>query len=381
MSTRPSRVNLNRHELRNKIYGCWLGKNIGGTLGGPYEGRREVLDVKGYTTPPGQPLPNDDLDLQLVWLKAIRERGPLGITASVLGEYWLNFIPANWNEYGICKSNMKAGLAPPLSGMYNNPWKHSNGAWIRSEIWACLAAGATDLAIRYAYEDASVDHGGGEGMFAALFTAAIESAAFVISDRETLIRIGLSKIPPDCRVARSIRIVLEAHAGGLTWQQTRERVVEDSADLGWFQAPANVAFAILGWMYGEGDFGKSLCLAVNCGDDTDCTAATLGATLGILLGKDGIPKQWTEHIGDGILTIALDRSSCPLPLTLEGLTDAVLEQVPLSLGAFQIPITVSDGPTDLRGVPDLHLDDPKAAQSVWARSAYAVSCDLGMAKQ
>jgi len=44
-------VILNRDELRNKIYGCWLGKNIGGSLGGPYEGRREILDVKGYSTP------------------------------------------------------------------------------------------------------------------------------------------------------------------------------------------------------------------------------------------------------------------------------------------------------------------------------------------
>ena len=185
-------VTLNRAQLRDKIYGCWLGKNIGGTLGGPYETRRDILDIQGYLTPAGEPLANDDLDLQLVWLKAVQERGPLGITAAALGEYWLNYISAPWSEYGISKANQRAGLPPPLSGMYNNPWKDSNGAWIRSEIWACLAPGCPDVAIRLAYEDASVDHGGAEGMYAEIFTAAVESAAFVVSDRETLIRIGLA---------------------------------------------------------------------------------------------------------------------------------------------------------------------------------------------
>ena len=57
---------LNREELKDKIYGCWLGKNIGGTLGGPFEGNRNILDVTGYTTPEGEPMPNDDLDLRPV---------------------------------------------------------------------------------------------------------------------------------------------------------------------------------------------------------------------------------------------------------------------------------------------------------------------------
>jgi ADP-ribosylglycohydrolase len=260
-----AQIAINRDELRNKIYGCWMGKNIGGTLGGPFEGRQDLLDVTGYVTPKGEPLPNDDLDLQLVWLKAVQERGPLGINNQVLGEYWLNFISPYWNEYGIGKGNMRAGLLPPLSGEYHNHWKHSNGAWIRSEIWACLAPGCPDIAIRYAYEDASVDHGGGEGTYAALFTAAVQSAAFVVSDRDELIKIGLSKIPADSRVAQSIGIAVTAYEEGLSWQDARNKVVEDSEDLGWFQAPANVAFVVIGWMYGEGDFGKSICIATSCG--------------------------------------------------------------------------------------------------------------------
>ncbi len=371
-----AQVIINRDELRDKIYGCWMGKNIGGTLGGPFEGRQDLLDVTGYVTPKGEPLPNDDLDLQLVWLKAVQEQGPRGISNRVLGEYWLNYISPYWNEYGICKGNMRAGLLPPLSGEYHNQWKHSNGAWIRSEIWACLAPGCPDIAIRYAYEDASVDHGGGEGTYAELFTAAVESAAFVETDRDKLIDVGLSRIPPDCRVARSIRIVRDAYAKDLTWQEARTAVVKDSEDLGWFQAPANVAFVIIGWLFGEGDFGKSLCIAVSCGDDTDCTGATLGSILGIILGRNAIPKEWTEPIGDRILTVAVDRGSFAPPGTLAELTDQVMGQVEFSLRSFGTPVQVADAPTDLSGVAEMNLLDDTVARGIWGRSPYALTYDL-----
>ena len=373
-----SKVLLNRNDLRDKIYGCWTGKNIGGTLGGPYEGLRELLDVKGYSTPAGEPMPNDDLDLQLIWLRALQDRGPRGVNANVLGEYWLNFIAPHWCEYGISKANQRAGLVPPLSGMYRNHWKHSNGAWIRSEIWACITPGCPDLAVRYAYEDACVDHGGGEGTYAELFTASVQSAAFVVSDRDELIRIGMSKIPPDCRVARSINIVLKAYSDGLTWQEARELVLKDSADLGWFQAPANLAYMIIGWMYGEGDFGKSLITAVNCGDDTDCTAATLGAILGIIHGRSGIPSEWIEPIGDRIITVAINQGDMfpRPPSTCSDLTDQVMALVPQVLGTFGNPVMISDEATDLSGVAEQNLVDDKVAREIWSRSGYAVVYDF-----
>ena len=150
-------MKLNRATYKDKVKACWIGKNIGGTIGGPYEGRREILDVKGFLTESGEPMPNDDLDLQLVWLHAVEKEGAKNITAEVLGEYWLSFICASPAEYGITKANMRNGLTPPLSGdAPNNIWKDSNGAWIRTEIWATLAPAMPDVAVRYSIEDAKV---------------------------------------------------------------------------------------------------------------------------------------------------------------------------------------------------------------------------------
>ena len=68
-------MKLNFDKYKDSVKACWIGKNIGGTMGGPYEGHREMLDIKGFSTPENVVLPNDDLDLQLVWLIAVENIG------------------------------------------------------------------------------------------------------------------------------------------------------------------------------------------------------------------------------------------------------------------------------------------------------------------
>lgn len=318
---------LSRAEYRDKVLGCWTGKNIGGTLGAPFECRKETFSLDFYTQDlDGEPEPNDDLDIQLVWLEAVERFGIREITPARLGEFWMDYVVAGWNEYGVAGCNIRHGIYPPLSGVVdNNKWRWSNGAWIRSELWACLFPGTPEDAGEYAWMDASVDHCG-EGIYAELFTAALESAAFVISDLKQLIACALSKIPADSRVARSVKLACNAYESGRTWQEAREEIVRDSADLGWFMAPANVAFVIVGLLYGEGDFGRTVCTAVNCGDDTDCTGATAGAVMGILSGRSGIPERWTRPIGERIKTIAINPfpRNIMIPETLGELTNRVI---------------------------------------------------------
>ena len=325
-------IKLNRAQLENKIHACWLGKSLGGTLGATYEGKPSMNDIQGFCTKPGEVIPNDDLDLQLVWLKAMTERGPEGVDENVLAEYWLNYIPPFWNEYGVGKSNLREGFFPPLSGEFNNEqWKHSNGAWIRTEIWACLYPGRPEKSIYYAYADACVDHGFGEGTYAAIFTAAMESAAFVFSDLNTMLDIGLSKIPENCRLARCVRLVRKAHQEGTDWMTVRQRLVEETSDMGWFQAPCNLAFVVLSLLYGAGDFKKSVILAVNCGDDTDCTAATTGAILGIMGGMTALPPDWTAHLGDQIVSGSLIYGHGRFPKSNQELTECIMSLLPITL--------------------------------------------------
>ena len=66
-------------------------------MGAPYEGDSSMHDITGFSTPKGQVLPNDDLDLQLVWLCAVEDAGPAALTPQVLGEYWMSHIYPHWN--------------------------------------------------------------------------------------------------------------------------------------------------------------------------------------------------------------------------------------------------------------------------------------------
>lgn len=364
-------INLNLDEYKDKVYACWVGKNIGGTMGTPYEGQRAYLDIKGFSTKPNEVLPNDDLDLQLIWLHAMETIGPHCINASTLGEFWLSFITPNWNEYGIGKNNMRRGLIPPLSGDYHNKWRHSNGAWIRTEIWACLAPGYPNIAAKYAIEDAMVDHGSGEGTYAAAFVAGMQSAAFVIKDIRKCIDIGLRQIPDNSRVADSVRFVMECYDQGMLPKETRDAVLARNRDIGdgWFEAPSNVAYMILGLLYGEGDFKKSMIAAINCGDDTDCTGATVGATMGILGGIAGVPEEWRKHIGDTIAIGSLKLSGIGrfvLPTSCTQLTDRIVKQVPHMLSANYADLQFVDTQTIL---PDDLLEQYLLDQTTQRRLA------------
>ena len=376
-------MKLNFSEYKDKVYACWVGKNIGGTMGTPYEGRRETQNITGFVTEPNVILPNDDLDLQLVWLHAVESIGPYGLDSKKLGEFWLSYITPFWNEYGIGKVNMKRGLVPPLSGDYENTWSHSNGAWIRTEIWASLAPASPDTAAKYAIEDAMVDHGAGEGTVAAAFIAAMQSAAFVEKDIRTLIEIGLAKIPQESRVAKSIRLLISCYESGVPAMEARERILEQNADIGdgWFEAPSNVAYTVLGLLYGEGDFKKSMITAINCGDDTDCTGATVGATLGIIGGLSAIPEDWKAYIGDGIVTISLAGGVLGgIPKTCTELTDRVAAAAPVMLIAGKTGVSLTDGKTE---IPDNvgagFKKGGRTLERLKALKPYQFDMDLGVA--
>ncbi|MGO4269430.1 ADP-ribosylglycohydrolase family protein [Paenibacillus sp. TAF58] len=308
---------LNEQDYYRIVYGGWLGKNIGGTLGAPVEGKKELLELTFYPVLPDGPLENDDLDLQLVWLHALEQYGP-GLTARELGQEWLEHVFFPFDEYGYALTNLRRGLIPPVAGWFNNPFNHCMGSPIRSEIWAMAAPGAPETAAYYAYQDAIVDHAGGEGVYGEMFFAALESAIFYEKDRDALIEIGMKFIPEDCRTAKALQDLLLWFKEGKSWTEARMLILEHHGNDNFTDAPQNIAFTILGWLYGE-DFEDAILKAVNCGYDTDCTAATLGAILGMLLGPEDLPNKWVKPVGDRVV-VSPPINGFPAPKDLDELT-------------------------------------------------------------
>ncbi|MCU6798225.1 ADP-ribosylglycohydrolase family protein [Paenibacillus sp. WQ 127069] len=352
---------LNEQDYYRIVYGGWLGKNIGGTLGAPVEGVKELLNLDFYPELPDGPLENDDLDLQLVWLHALEQYGP-SLTNKELGQEWIDHIFFPFDEYGYALTNLRRGLIAPVAGWFNNPFNNCMGSPIRSEIWAMVAPGAPETAARYAYEDATVDHAGGEGVYGEMLFASIESAIFFEQDRDRLIEIGLRYIPADCRTALAVKDLLRWHQEGKDWIEARALILDHHGRENFTDAPQNIAFTILGWLYGK-DFEDAILKATNCGYDTDCTAATLGAILGMILGPEGLPAKWVQPVGDRVV-ISPPIKGFPAPQNLDELTRRTIAVGKQVLAAWHTGIIVHpELPTTLQD----RVEERDSIEAMWNR--------------
>lgn len=336
--------------LKSRIHGCWLGKSIGGTLGLPAEGKMERLHFSFYDPIPTIAPPNDDLELQLVWLHLIEKSGST-LTQANFAKAWLVHLHYMWDEYGRTRWNLRRGVPVESVGTFENPFHAGMGSPIRSEIWACLFAGDPDSAASYAAMDASLDHGT-EGISGEVLFAVMQSEVASGKDLEDAITLALQYIPNDCETAAAIEFIRKSHSEGLgEWECWKELLTRHGSE-NFTHAPLNVALTIWALWYGAGDFEKSILLAVNGGYDTDCTAATVGATLGFMVGTDGIPARWIEPIGEGVFVgpgiVGIDAPSTLTELT-ERTVDLIGKLAPMAWDAsgwWQPPL-----PIDLKGLP------------------------------
>ena len=307
--------------LFDRVMGCWLGKAVGGTLGQTFEGVEGPIAVDGYHPVPTSMVPNDDLDLQVVYAVVMSQMEHPRVDRHVLAASWLEHVRFPWNEYGVALRNLAEGIEAPHTGSFDNWFACGEGAAIRSELWACLAPGDPDLAGHYCYEDACFDHAG-DGIHAAVFLARLESLAFVESSPEVLIGRALEAVPADSELRAAILDTQAWVAEGLSWQDVRERIVATHGRDDFTDVRQNTAFMILGWVAGS-TFSERICITTGCGADTDSSTASLGALLGIL-DPAGIEPRWLEPIGTDLV---LNRQIVGLehPATIDGFTRLVLE--------------------------------------------------------
>ena len=317
--------------FRARVTSCWLGKAVGGTLGAPWEGASQPLDLDDYDPVPDEMLPNDDLDLQVLWAAVLQRQLDRGADPKVdrhdLSRAFLECVDFPFDEYGVAIRNMRLGLRPPFTGSFDNYFTNGMGAAIRSEVWACLAAGDPALAALYAREDAVIDHAG-PGIEAEMFFAALEADAFTKgpdADPAAMTRAALAHIPEDGITARAIRDALQWWDESGDWREVRAEIVGKWGHENFTDTTQNVAFTILGWLAAPRDFGRAICIAVNCGLDTDCTGATLGALMGIL-DPDCIGDRWLEPIGRQLVVSPEVRppEGTTYPPTIDAFTDQVI---------------------------------------------------------
>ncbi len=373
-----------RADYKDKMLGCWIGKSIGGTIGGPLEGNTNFLDLP-YEYPKVN-IDNDDLDLQLVWLHQLEQRG-LRITADDMGDAWLNHVKFPFDEYGVAMANLKMGLKPPATGIFNNWFTNGMGSPIRSEIWGCIFPGRPEVAGYYAYLDAQVDHWD-ESVWGEVLFACMESIAFEESNLHKIIDQGLAFIPDHSVMKRAVQLTVQLHAEGKSLRETREKILADFHHHNFTDCVQNIAFTIAGLLYGGGDFLKCILDASSCGYDVDCTAATAGSIIGIIQGAEYIFANAKVDIATNVVTskgvFGFDAPKDVYELTdrvmklaeqTDGMTDLPTIEKPFHLpviepikSPYQIPVKFKAMPTNslLEVEPDL----TDASEHVFADGAF-----------
>ncbi|WP_345371722.1 ADP-ribosylglycohydrolase family protein [Algivirga pacifica] len=308
---------LTADQFYDKVLGGWIGKCAGGILGAPIEGYKRFNDIQLDDSLFESNYPNDDLDLQILWLDMAAKKG-VKIRGGDFREHWKNHVDFPWNEYGIATRNIRVGLDHPDTGRINNTyWNESMGSPIRSELWGMLCAFHPTQAAFYARIDSQLDHHGFSDD-AEAYWAACAALAFGMEDIPTILQEGLKYIPKESVCANLVKDVMEWY-NTYGVKVTSGKIKSAYGDADFTSAPMNVAYTVLSLLLSEGDFDK-LIQALHFGHDSDCIVATAGALLGIVRGAKEIPELWKTRIGNDLM-VSPEIKGVEVPDTVTALTE------------------------------------------------------------
>lgn len=324
---------LSAAEYYEKVHGAWLGSAVAGALGMSVEGMHK-RDLQPFLTELGQwPLtgyiqtlppnrdpqrkqwytadnwgpagfgPDDDSLYQIANLLLIEEKGT-EITSQDIADKWLaSFSVFEAQNCGravrVAEELLKQGVRPPESGQHEKG--EYMGGQMKGEFWGYLLPGNPEAAAEYGRIDAEVSFHT-DGVYGEMFMAALTAEAFFESAPAKLLEAGLAVIPADSDYARCIRDVMDWHKQWPDdWEKAHEQIdakwAPEGRDKDRRVFPNNAVNA-LALLYGEGDFERTISIAVMAGWDTDTNAGDVGPVMGVILGPGAIAEKWTKPIGN-----------------------------------------------------------------------------------
>jgi hypothetical protein len=312
-------VTLTRTALHDKIKGGWAGQTIGVTFGGPFEFRFNGTFIGDYQALPWYdgylketminiPGLYDDLYMDLTFVDVFEKHGfdaPVDSFASAFAHAGY----ALWHANQAARYNILNGMKAPASGTWkNNPHADCIDYQIESDFAGLMSPGMPNTAT--AISD-SIGHimNYGDGWYGGVYMGAMYSLAFVSDDVNYIVREALKTIHPKTEFYQCMNDVIGWHKKyPKDWKQTWLEVQKKWADdIGCpdgvfvpfnIDAKVNAAYVIIGLLYGEKDFTKTLEITTRCGQDADCNPSSSGGILGTILGYDKIPAYWKMGLAE-----------------------------------------------------------------------------------
>lgn len=342
------RFSISHATLRSKLLGAWNGRCAGCLLGKPVEGwdpadielmarrssgypladylgasypppldqinpRFARLAVARFSTPgapvvrdflPGGMPRDDDTDYTVLNTLLLERTGPC-FTTEDLADHWLACLPYRsvCTAETIAYRNLVNNIPPPACARFLNPGRELIGAQIRADAYGYIAPGLPEIAAAMAFKDACLSHVQ-NGIYGAMWVAAMLAAAFASNNIEEIIETGLAEVPAASRLACAVRRIVDAWRRNRSWKRTLavlerhhgKRLLHEG------HAVNNAAVVAIGLLEGGRDFERGITRTVMCGYDADCNGATVGSILGLLHGVEAIPEKWTRPFKDNLFT-------------------------------------------------------------------------------
>lgn len=308
---------LTKEELADKIKGGWAGQTIGVTFGWPSEFLYAGTYIQDYerikwhddyvneamTEFPGL---YDDVYMDLMFVKVLDEKGldaPLRDFAKAYQEADFEL----WHANQAGRYNLRQGMNPDSAGHWlNNPHADDIDFQIEADFAGLMSPGmpkaATDIAKNLGRLMTS-----GDGLYGGVFVANLYSNAFVNDNLEDVIKKSLQAIPAESEFHECITDVIDwYHLYPKDWKQTWFEIQKKwSEEVGCpnmvfhplnIEARLNSAYVVLGLLYGEKDFTKTLEISTRAGQDSDCNPSTAAGVLGTMIGYSNIPSEWIDPL-------------------------------------------------------------------------------------
>jgi ADP-ribosylglycohydrolase len=323
-------LSLGEKNLRDRVRAAWLGRCAGCTLGKPVEGWtrediRRYLELAGEYPiqdylPRLEPMPegfemhpswrdavrgsvrfmarDDDIDYTILGLHILETYG-FGFEPEDVAEQWMSHMPflATYTAERAAYRNLVYGLRPPDTAGYRNPYREWIGAQIRADIWGYVCPGDPTRAASLAFKDASLSHTA-NGIYGEMWASALIATCFVARDMRTALEAALAMVPPRSRLADALRHVVSLYDLRIEWEAARCELEKSYGHYSWVHTINNAAVVAAALLWGEGDYTRTIGLAVQGGWDTDCNGATAGSAFGAMHGTEALAGHWVRPLND-----------------------------------------------------------------------------------
>ncbi|MDO4950296.1 MAG: ADP-ribosylglycohydrolase family protein [Bacteroidales bacterium] len=318
MGCKDSRsFDIDKTVLADKIRGAWAGQAIGCTYGGPTEFRYQgtvIADSINIEWTDGQmewyynnsPGLYDDLYMDLTFVDVIHREGLDAPVESFAKAYADAGYPL-WHANQAGRYNIHRGIMPPASGYWlNNPHADDIDYQIEADYAGIMCPGMPNTASDISDKIGHIMNYG-DGWYGGVFVGAMYAEAFRHTDVRTVVDEALRTIPEQSRFFQCMKDVITWHDQypsdwHRTWQLVEEKWADEMGCPDGVKSPfdidalINSAYIIIGLLYGEGDFSRTLEISTRCGQDSDCNPASAGGILGCMLGYENIPAEWTKNL-------------------------------------------------------------------------------------